>query len=131
MSLSYYSLYEQQVINTTLHLYHLFYKKRLWYVIGFSSLHKMFRAFNLSRINAVEDLDNCFTDGDNFDLYEHIGRAWTLMPEGRLYDIKLKFSPLVAHDVSEAQWHSTQQAQWKEDGSITLSFRVDGLGEAF
>jgi proteasome accessory factor B len=129
LSLLYHSLLEQQTINTTLHPYHLLYKKRSWYVIGFSGLHKMVRTFNLSRIKTVEALGTCFTDNGNFDLYEYLGRAWTLIPEGKLYDIKLKFSSLVAHNVSEVQWHSTQQAEWNEDGSVTLSFRVDGLGE--
>ena len=129
LSLSYHSLYEQQVINTALHPYHLLYKKRSWYVIGFSGLYKTVRTFNLSRIKAVEAPGPCFTDGEDFDLYEYLGRAWALIPEGRLYDIRLRFSPLVAHNVTEVQWHSTQQAQWNEDGSVTLSFRVDGLGE--
>ncbi|MGA2915367.1 MAG: YafY family protein [Sedimentisphaerales bacterium] len=129
LSLSYNSLYEQQAINTNLHPYHLLYKNRSWYVIGFSQLHKMIRTFNLGRIKSVETLADKFTDGDNFDLYEYLGRAWSLIPEGRLYNIKLKFSPLVAHNVSEVQWHSTQQALWNEDGSVVLTFRVDGLGE--
>jgi proteasome accessory factor B len=129
LKLSYHSLYEQQTINTTLCPYHILYKNRSWYVIGFSGLHKTVRTFNLSRINTIEALDSHFADGDDFDLYEYLGRAWALIPEGRLYDIKLKFSPLVAHNVSEIQWHSTQQSQWNEDESVTMSFRVDGLGE--
>jgi proteasome accessory factor B len=129
MSLSYYSLYETKTIDTILHPYHLLYKGRSWYVIGFSGVHKSIRTFNLTRINSVEPLDKLFTDGGNFDLYEYLGRAWSLIPEGKLYNIKLKFSPLVARNVSEVQWHNTQQAHWNEDGSVILSFRVDGLGE--
>ena len=129
LSLLYYSPYEQQFIDTMLHPYHLLYKNRAWYVIGFSGFHKMVRTFNLSRIKTIKPLDDHFSDGDNFDVNEYLGRAWSLIPEGRLYNIKLKFSPLVAHNVSEIQWHSTQQTQWNEDGSATLSFRVDGLGE--
>lgn len=129
LKLSYHSLYEQQIIETVLHPYHILYKNRSWYVIGFSEFHKMVRTFNLSRFKTVEAFADRFTDGDGFDLYEYLGRAWALVPEGRLYDIKLKFSPLVAHNVSEVQWHSTQQAEWNDDDSVTLSFRVDGLGE--
>ena len=123
------SLYERQPIMTTLHPYHLLYKNRSWYVIGFSEPHKMIRTFNLNRIKTVKTLSDCFVGGDDFDLQEYLGRAWILIPEGRLYNIELKFLPLVARNVSEVQWHSTQQAQWNEDGSVTLSFRVDGLGE--
>jgi len=129
LSICYDSLYENQTINTNLHPYHLLYKNRSWYVIGFSRLHKTIRTFNLARIKKIETLTDKFTDGENFDLYEYLGKAWALIPEGRLYHIKLKFSPLVAHNVSEVQWHGTQQEQWNEDGSVTLSFRVDGLGE--
>jgi len=36
---------------------------------------------------------------------------------------------MVAKNVAEVQWHQTQQAQWHEDGSVTLAFRVDGINE--
>jgi predicted DNA-binding transcriptional regulator YafY len=129
LAISYSSLFEKEQIETTLNPYHLLYKKRAWYVIGFSSLHKSVRTFNLGRIQKTEPLDTRFTDGDNFDVCEYLGRAWCLIPEGKLYDIKLKFSPLVAHNVAEVQWHSTQDAQWQDDGSVILNFRIDGLGE--
>jgi predicted DNA-binding transcriptional regulator YafY len=129
LGLLYHSLYERQPIMTTLHPYHLLYKNRSWYVIGFSEPHKMVRTFNLNRIKTVKTLSDCFVGGEDFDLQEYLGRAWMLRPVGRLYNIELKFLPLVAHNVSEVQWHSTQQAQWNEDGSVTLNFRVDGLGE--
>lgn len=129
LSMVYYSLYEKRIIDAKLHPYHLLYKNRGWYVIGFSELHKMVRTFNLSRIKTITTLKITFTDGRGFDINEYIGRAWALIPEGRLYHIKLKFSALVAHNVSEIQWHSTQTTQWNEDGSVILSFRVDGLGE--
>lgn len=129
LRIAYSSLYENGDIDTTIHPYHLLYKKRAWYVIGHSSLHKAVRTFNLGRIIRAEVLDKKFTGGDNFDVQEYLGRAWCLIPEGKLYDIKLKFSPLVAHNVTEVLWHSTQQAQWNKDGSVILSFRVDGLGE--
>ena len=35
----------------------------------------------------------------------------------------------MAKNISEVQWHSTQKKTWNEDGSVTLDFRVDGLGE--
>jgi predicted DNA-binding transcriptional regulator YafY len=104
------------------------YKKRAWYVIDYSSLHKSVRTFNLGKIQKTETLDKCFVDDDNFDVYDYLGRAW-LIPEGKIYDIKLKFSPLVAHNVAEVQWHNTQQAQWQDNGSARLSFRIDGLKE--
>lgn len=129
LEISYSSLYEKSDITTTLHPYHLLYKKRAWYVIGYSKLHNSVQTFNLGRIQNIATLDKCFTGGDNFDVDDYIGRAWCLIPEGKLYDVKLLFSPLVARNAAEVQWHSTQRAQWNKDGSVTLNFRVDGLGE--
>jgi proteasome accessory factor B len=52
-----------------------------------------------------------------------------MIPEGQLYDIKLLFLPKVAQNVAEVRWHSTQQVTFNDDGSATIEFRVDGLGE--
>ena len=52
-----------------------------------------------------------------------------MIPEGKIYDIKLRFLPKVAKNVSEVQWHSTQKVTPNEDNSATLEFRVDGLNE--
>jgi proteasome accessory factor B len=52
-----------------------------------------------------------------------------MMPEGRIYNIKLRFLPMVAQNVAEVQWHSTQKTTFNNDGSATMEFRVDGLGE--
>jgi proteasome accessory factor B len=52
-----------------------------------------------------------------------------MIPEGRIYNIKLRFLPKVANNVAEVQWHSTQKVIRNSDGSATVEFRVDGLGE--
>jgi len=52
-----------------------------------------------------------------------------MIPEGRIYDIKLRFLPKVAENVAEVQWHSTQKAIRNADGSAIVEFRVDGLEE--
>jgi len=52
-----------------------------------------------------------------------------MIPEGKIYNIKLRFLPKVANNVTEVQWHSTQKVTRNSDGSATMEFRVDGLGE--
>jgi proteasome accessory factor B len=52
-----------------------------------------------------------------------------MIPEGRLYNVKLRFLPEVAHSVAEVRWHSTQTVTFQDDGSIIMEFRVDGLNE--
>ena len=52
-----------------------------------------------------------------------------MIPEGKIYNIKLRFLPMVANNVAEVQWHSTQKVTHNSDGSATIEFRVDGLRE--
>jgi len=120
---------EQKSIAIDLSPYHLVYNDHSWYVLGKSGPHKTVRAFRLNRIKELTTLEKCFIKDEKFDIGEYIGRAWTMLPEGRLYNIKLRFSPQVAYDVAEVQWHSTQMVTFENDGSAVIEFRVDGLNE--
>ncbi len=129
--MTYDSLADGAVIDLTLYPYHLFYNNRAWYVIGMSSLHKQIRMFKLNRIRGAEVLDKKFVDGDKFDLSDYLGNAWSMIPEGRLYTVKLRFSPKVARNVSEVQWHRSQKTSFESDGSLSAEFVVDGIGEIY
>jgi proteasome accessory factor B len=77
----------------------------------------------------LKTTEKCFLGGENFDVSEHLGRAWSTVPEGRIYNVKLLFLPSVADDVAEAKWHSTQKVTRNDDGSAVVEFRIDGLSE--
>jgi len=129
VNLRYHSLFEGTIIDVELCPYHLLYNNRAWYVLGRSSLHKSVRTFKLNRIRELTTTERCFVDGKNFDVYDYLGRAWSMIPEGRIHNIKLRFLPKVANNVAEVQWHSTQKVVRNSDGSATIEFRVDGIGE--
>jgi len=129
VSIRYNSLSDGRIIDVLLCPYHLLYNQRAWYVLGYSSLHKSARTFKLNRINELKTTEQCFLGGENFDLEDYLGKAWSMIPEGRIYNIKLRFLPRVANNVTEVQWHSTQEVTRNSDGSATVEFRVDGLGE--
>ncbi len=129
VNMRYYLPREQRSVVIDLSPYHLFYCGIRWYVLGRSSFHKHIRAFRLCRIKELNILDKCFLDEEKFDIQEYLGRAWSMVPEGRLYPVKLRFLPEVAHDVTEVQWHSTQTVTFQDDGSAIVEFRVDGLNE--
>ena len=129
INLRYNSLADKKIIDVEFSPYHLFYNQRAWYVLGHSSLHKSTRTFKLNRIKNIQVSDKRFVGGEDFDAHEYFGRAWSMIPEGRIYNIKLKFTPKVACNVTEVKWHSTQQVTRHDDGSATVEFRVDGLGE--
>ena len=129
IQIQYNSLFDGKIIDVELCPYHLLYNHRAWYVMGMSSVHKTIRTFKLNRIREMRICDRCFVHDKNFDIGEYLGRAWSMIPEGRIYDVKLRFLPKVANNVTEVQWHSTQKATLNSDGSATVEFRVDGLGE--
>ena len=120
---------EHRNVAFDLQPYHLLYNKHTWHVLGKSSVDRGFRAFKLNRIEDLHVLDKCFSDNEEFDIRKCLGRAWSMLPEGRLHHVKLRFLPEVAHDVAEVQWHSTQAVSFDDDGSAIIEFRVDGLRE--
>jgi len=65
----------------------------------------------------------------NIDIHKYFKRAWLMKPQGRLYNIKLRFSPKVARKVAEVQWHTTQIVTGNRDGCAIIEFRVDRLAE--
>ena len=129
VSIRYHSLFDGRDIELELCPYHLLYNQRAWYVVGLSGMHNSVRTFKLARIRQLKTLSQHFVDDGNFDLSEYLGRAWSMIPEGRIYNVKLRFLPKVAENVAEVRWHNTQKVTRNGDGSATMEFRVDGLGE--
>ena len=129
VNIRYHSFFEGRTVGVELCPYHLLYNNRMWYVLGRSSLHKSVRTFELNRIRELTTTERLFTAEENFDVSEYLGRAWSIIPEGQIYNVKLRFLPKVADDVTEVEWHSTQRVTHHADGSATVEFRVDGLGE--
>jgi predicted DNA-binding transcriptional regulator YafY len=129
VNLRYHSFFEGQIIDIELCPYHLMYNRRAWYVLGFSDLYKSVRTFKLNRIRELKSTEKSFVGGENLDLYDFFGRCWSMIPEGKIYNIKLRFLPMVANNVAEVHWHSTQKVTHNSDGSAIVEFRVDGLKE--
>jgi len=77
----------------------------------------------------LSPLDKYFVEDEKFDLREYFDYAWSLLRQGRIYDVELRFSPQIAAEVAEVRWHNTQTVSFEDDGAATLKFRVDGLNE--
>jgi len=116
---------EDRIID--LQPYHLMYNNYAWHVLG--RMGQQAHVFKLSHIRELRILDKRFIEDEKFDLSEHLGRAWSMVPEGRLYNVRLRFLPEIAHSVADVRWHSTQTEIFQDDGSIIMEFRVDGLNE--
>ena len=91
--------------------------------------HGGLRTFKLIRIRKLDVTDRSFTPPPEADLQRHFGAAWSMIPEGRTYDVQVHFDRKVASNVAEDQWHPSQRVLWNDDGSLEFFARVDGLGE--
>lgn len=63
------------------------------------------------------------------DLAEYLGRAWVMIPEGRNYNIKLRFLPKVAQNVAEVQWHAPRKLLATTMGPPPLNSRLTDLAK--
>ena len=129
LKMIYRSFTERERIATTLSPYRLVFCQRAWYVVGHSSFHQTVRTFKLLRIYQLKFLDKLYVPDKDFDLDKFFGYAWSMIPEGRLYRVVLRFSPKVAGNVAEVLWHKTQHLEWLKDGSLIFRVTVDGLTE--
>jgi len=120
---------EHREIDMDFNPYHLLYSQHTWYLLGKSRADERINAVKLSYIKNVHILDSNFIEEPPFDLRDYLGRAWSMLPEGRLYNVKLRFIPEVADDVTAVRWHETQTVHFEDDGSAIVEFRVDGLNE--
>jgi predicted DNA-binding transcriptional regulator YafY len=129
VSLSYYSPLDGQVIDIEFCPYHLLYENGMWYILGRSNPHNGIRTFELNRLKDLTLMKKCFLDDEDFDVSEYLRRAWSTLPEGHIYHVKLLFLPKVANNVAEVTWHHSQKVTYHKDGSALIEFQVDGLNE--
>lgn len=127
--LVYLSFYERKQIRETVHPLRLIFVQRAWYLLAWSVREGDIRTYKLARVKKLELNGGTFTPPPAARVDNHLGAAWSMIPEGKLHDIHLHFSDKVAGNVAEVLWHPSQQVTWREDGSLEFTARVDGLGE--
>lgn len=126
---AYTSPYQPGEKTVVLHPIRLCLIKQAWYLIarpdgsGHPVTYRVARFRSLRKLLLVSDVL------EEFDLRAYFGDAWGVYRGERSYEVGLRFSPEAAAVVTETTWHHTQRVVTSEDGSATLSFRVDGLEE--
>lgn len=126
----YESLFEGAPLTTLLSPYRLFFRRRAWYVVGRSSVHRAVRTFHLGRIAALEATTEPYRIPPRFSVDRYLGNAWHLVREPRRRArVVIRFQPKVAHNVAEVTWHKTQSVVWNADGTLDFRVVVDGLSE--
>lgn len=70
-------------------------------------------------------LTNQSFSSDGFNLQEYANQSFGVY-HGEIYDVKLLFSPEVAEDVLQYNFHPSQKMKQLEDGSVKVSFKASG-----
>lgn len=129
LNIQYQSPLVPDAIHTLLHPYMVLFV-RSWYVIGFSSLYQEIRTFKISRVQCLTKTEELFEMPAHFSMEQYLGNAWNLIPEpGQDEEVIVRFSRLVAQNVSEIRWHKTQEVLSLDDGRVELRFKVSGIKE--
>jgi predicted DNA-binding transcriptional regulator YafY len=129
VNLSYCLPLESRTANIEFCPYHLLYENGTWHVLGRPSKHNAVQTFELTHIKELKTTGKCFLVDEEFDVSEYLRKAWSTLPEGHIYHVKLLFLSKVANDVAEVMWHHTQKVTRNGNGSALVEFRVDGLSE--
>ena len=125
----YESPYEASPVKLKLHPYRLCLIKNAWYIIGVTVGELTPRTYRIARFKALRMIDESAVIPDDFDLREYFGNAWAVYRGDKSYDVEIWFTPDAAKIVTETIWHHTQKLIRQKDGSITLTFQVDGMEE--
>ncbi|NLX95117.1 MAG: transcriptional regulator [Rhodopirellula sp.] len=125
----YESPYQAEPVELRLHPYRLCLIKSAWYIIGRQADADQPRTYRVARFKTLRPLDQPADVPEGFDLKAYFGNAWAVFRGDKTYDVEIWFTPEAAKVVTETTWHHTQKVKPQKDGSVILTFRVDGLEE--
>jgi len=112
-----------------LHPYRLCLVKQAWYLIARPEGADQPQTYRVTRFQTLRPSDAPSAVPDDFDLKAYFGNAWGVYRGAQSYEVVVHFNREAAELVTESIWHSTQKVDRHGDGSVTLSFTVDGLKE--
>jgi predicted DNA-binding transcriptional regulator YafY len=125
----YESPYESKPVKLTVHPYRLCLIKSAWYLIAKTAGEPEPRTYRIVRFKSLRMTDKPAVIPRGFDLREYFGNAWGVYRGQDSHAVELLFAKDAAEVVSETVWHHTQKSKRNADGSLTMTFTVDGLDE--
>jgi len=108
--------------------YTLLFQKGGIYLHGFAQQRQALRTFALERICGVQPGKERFEIPEGFNTSQALEQAFGLVAEPPM-EVRIRFSPAIAHAIRDRVWHVSQQVKDDADGSLILSFRAGGKME--
>ena len=81
----------------------------------------------LHKFQDLKLTDKVFDRG-NFNLQEYTNQSFGVY-HGEILDVKLSFTPELAQEASQFNFHPTQKGKFEKDGSYTVTFKASGNRE--
>jgi predicted DNA-binding transcriptional regulator YafY len=125
----YRSPYQKTDVSLRLNPYRLCLVQQAWYLIAQPDSRPRPQTYRVARFTALRTDEQLALAPVDFDLRAYFGDAWGVFRGKTSYEVEITFTPDAAPLVTETTWHHTQQSRRHEDGSVTQTFRVDGLSE--
>jgi predicted DNA-binding transcriptional regulator YafY len=126
----YASPYKTKPVKLTLHPIRLCLVNQAWYLIAMSADNEQPKTYRVQRFKTLKRLDVVSLVPADFSVRDYFGNAWGVYRGQKSYDVEIQFNSEAAPLVCETTWHATQQVVGRgKDGSVTLTFKVDGLDE--
>jgi predicted DNA-binding transcriptional regulator YafY len=126
---TYRSPHEGREVKLQLHPYRLCLIKQACYLIARLNGEDAPRTYRVTRFKTLRMLEANAEVTEEFDLKEYFGNAWAVYRGDKTHDVEIEFTKDAVDTVLEGIWHHTQKVRKNKNGSVTLTFRVDGLNE--
>jgi predicted DNA-binding transcriptional regulator YafY len=129
VTITYQASSRQALTERTVHPYRFHYDQSggTWYLIAFCEFRREVRTFAICRIHNLLITSDHFTIPDSFSISEYLEKAFDQTTGSIVYDIAIRFTPYQSQWIREHRWHSTQQIEEHDDGSVTLNLTVGAL----
>ena len=128
VTITYNSFSSQRETRHRLSPYAVLFRKRAWYVIGRSETSKRVLTFRINRINSLSFTHAGYTISEDFSVQKYLAKSWDVML-GPDTHVVILFAKRIAPLIREVNWHSTQQIQEMDDGTLRFEVTVAGWNE--
>ena len=128
ISISYRSTGRAEPVSYRVDPYTLLFQKGGIYLLGYAQNRQALRTFAVERILAVEPGKERFVIPEGFHAGQALEGAFGIVAEPPM-EVKIRFSPGIAHAIRDRVWHASQSIADLDDGGALLSFRAGGKME--
>ncbi|MBQ6516035.1 WYL domain-containing protein [bacterium] len=94
------------------------------YLIGVEGNHEKPYVYSLHKFSDIKLTSETFDKGD-FDIKDYANQSFGVY-QNELMKVELLFTPEVAEDVLNFNFHPTQKVKQNDDGSVTVKFKASG-----